>query len=116
MVNAPAGWETAGLDDLRRRVQAKIHRMTGIDVAACTECEHVLTPDDIASRTGSHLGALYGPASNKPTSAFLRHRNRDRRLRGLYFVGGSVHPGGGIPLCLLGARITSELMDQHDPQ
>ena len=116
MVNAPAGWETAGLDDLRRRVQAKIHRMTGIDVAACTECEHVLTPDDIASRTGSHLGALYGPASNKPTSAFLRHRNRDRRLRGLYFVGGSVHPGGGIPLCLLGARITTELMDQHDPQ
>lgn len=116
MVNAPAGWETAGLEDLRQRVQAKIHRMTGIDVAACTECEHVLTPDDIASRTGSHLGALYGPASNKPTSAFLRHRNRDRRLRGLYFVGGSVHPGGGIPLCLLGARITSELMDQHDPQ
>ena len=63
-------------------------------------------------RTGSHRGALYGPASNKPTSAFLRHRNRDRRIGGLYFVGGSVHPGGGIPLCLLGARITHELMEQ----
>lgn len=115
MVNAPAGWETAGLDALRTRVQAKIQSMTGIDVAAYIECEHVLTPGDIASRTGSHLGALYGPASNKPTSAFLRHRNRDRRIKGLYFVGGSVHPGGGIPLCLLGARITQELMDHHDP-
>ena len=115
MVNAPAGWKTEGLESLRMRVMAKVHRMTGIDVAAHLECEHVLTPDDIASRTGSHQGALYGPASNKPTSAFLRHRNRDRRIRGLYFVGGSVHPGGGIPLCLLGARITHELMERHDP-
>ena len=115
MVNAPAGWETSGLDHLRTRVMAKIQRMTGIDVAAHLECEHVLTPADIATRTGSHMGALYGPASNRPMSAFLRHRNRDRKLKGLYFVGGSVHPGGGIPLCLLGARITHELMEQHDP-
>ena len=115
MVNAPAGWKASGLDALRSRVMAKIKRMTGIDVAAHLECEHVLTPGDIAARTGSHRGALYGPASNKPTSAFLRHRNRDRRIRGLYFVGGSVHPGGGIPLCLLSARITHELMERHDP-
>ena len=56
------------------------------------------------------------PASNKTTSAFLRHRNRDRHIRGLYFAGGSVHPGGGIPLCLLSGRITHELMKRHDPQ
>ena len=89
--------------------------MTGIDVTAHRECEHILTPADIQSRTGSHLGALYGPASNRPMSAFLRHRNRDRRIRGLYFAGGSVHPGGGIPLCLLSGRITHELMQRHDP-
>ena len=88
--------------------------MTGIDVTAHRECEHILTPADIQSRTGSHLGALYGPASNRPLSAFLRHRNRDRRIRGLYFAGGSVHPGGGI-LCLLSGRITHELMKRHDP-
>ncbi len=115
MVNAPAGWQPHDLADLRSTVMDKILRMTGIDVTAHLECEHVLTPQDIASRTGSHRGALYGPASNRPTSAFLRHRNRDRRIRGLYFVGGSVHPGGGIPLCLLGARITQELMEHHDP-
>jgi diapolycopene oxygenase len=115
MVNAPAGWKASGIEDLRHRVMAKIQRMTGIDVAQHLACEHVLTPDDIEARTGSHRGALYGPASNKPTSAFLRHRNRDSRIGGLYFVGGSVHPGGGIPLCLLGARITHELMEQHDP-
>ena len=115
MVNAPAGWDASGIDLLRTRVEQKILRITGIDVAAHRECEHILTPADIASRTGSHRGALYGPASNKPTSAFLRHRNRDRRIRGLYFAGGSVHPGGGIPLCLLSGRITHELMKRHDP-
>ncbi len=116
MVNAPAGWDTSGIGDLRHRVEQKILRMTGIDVAAHRECEHVLTPGDIEARTGSHHGALYGPASNRPMSAFLRHRNRDRRIRGLYFAGGSVHPGGGIPLCLLSGRITHELMKRHDPQ
>jgi phytoene dehydrogenase-like protein len=116
MVNAPAGWDATGIDPLRTRVEQKILRITGIDVAAHRECEHILTPSDIAYRTGSHLGALYGPASNKATSAFLRQRNRDRRIRGLYFAGGSVHPGGGIPLCLLSGRITHELMKRHDPQ
>ncbi len=116
MVNAPAGWDASGIDHLRQRVEQKILRITGIDVARHRECEHILTPDDIASRTGSHLGALYGPASNRPMSAFLRHRNRDRHIRGLYFAGGSVHPGGGIPLCLLSGRITHELMTRHDPQ
>lgn len=115
MVNAPAGWDVTGLDALRKRVEEKIQRITGIDVAAHRECEHILTPADIESRTGSHQGALYGPASNRPMSAFLRHRNRDRRIRGLYFAGGSVHPGGGIPLCLLSGRITHELIQRHAP-
>ena len=115
MVNAPAGWDPKGLDDLRRKVEQKIERMTGINVRKHRECEHVLTPNDIEIRTGSHRGALYGPASNAPLSAFLRHRNRDRKIKGLYFAGGSVHPGGGIPLCLLSGRITHQLMEKHDP-
>ena len=115
MVNAPADWDPRGLDDLRRRVELKIKAMTGIDVAQHRECEHILTPKDIEARTGSHQGALYGPASNAPLSAFLRQRNRDRKIKGLYFAGGSVHPGGGIPLCLLSGQITHELMNQHDP-
>jgi phytoene desaturase len=72
--------------------------------------EEVLTPQEIEQHTGSWQGALYGAASNSPLSAFLRHRNRSTDLQGLYFCGGSVHPGGGIPLCLLSARITAELV------
>jgi phytoene dehydrogenase-like protein len=42
-------------------------------------------------------------------AAFLRHPNRHRRIPNLYFVGGSAHPGGGIPLCLLSAKIAANL-------
>ena len=99
--------------DIRRAVLAKINRTLGVDVEPMIETETHFTPRTIEERTGSHLGALYGASSNSAISAFLRHRNRSTQLRGLYFCGGSVHPGGGIPLCLLSARITSELIEQH---
>jgi phytoene dehydrogenase-like protein len=41
-------------------------------------------------------------------AAFLRHPNYKSNLKGLYFVGGSAHPGGGIPLCLLSAKIATD--------
>ncbi len=84
-------------------------------IAQWIEVENRLTPADIEGRTSSWKGALYGTSSNSAASAFLRHRNRSTQLRGLYFCGGSVHPGGGIPLCLLSGKIVSELVEQHEP-
>jgi phytoene dehydrogenase-like protein len=43
-------------------------------------------------------------------SAFLRQANFSSRHKGLYFCGGSVHPGGGIPLCLLSAKIATDII------
>ena len=48
-------------------------------------------------------------AENNKFSAFLRHTNNSNRIKNLYFCGGSVHPGGGIPLCLLSAKISTDL-------
>jgi phytoene dehydrogenase-like protein len=84
-----------------------------LDAEPLIETERHFTPRTIESRTSSHLGALYGASSNSPLAAFLRHRNRSTQLEGLYFCGGSVHPGGGIPLCLLSARIASELIEER---
>lgn len=115
MVNVgaePAGVE-ARLPQIRAAVLRKIERTLGVDVEPLIETERHFTPATIESRTSSHLGALYGASSNSPLSAFLRHRNRSTQLEGLYFSGGSVHPGGGIPLCLLSARITSDLIEQR---
>jgi diapolycopene oxygenase len=71
--------------------------------------EQVLDPLTIERQTSSFAGALYGSSSNNRMAAFLRHPNFSSRLKGLYFCGGSVHPGGGIPLCLLSAKIVGEL-------
>ncbi|RMF04773.1 MAG: phytoene desaturase [Bacteroidetes bacterium] len=111
MVNAPfdcgQDWSALSLAT-RQRTLAKLSRMLGQDIEPLIAQERILTPPLIQSETGSHLGALYGTSSNSKFAAFLRHPNFSRRIKGLYFVGGSVHPGGGIPLCLLSAKITAE--------
>ena len=45
-------------------------------------------------------------------AAFLRHKNFSSSIKGLYFCGGSVHPGGGLPLCLNSAKITTEIINE----
>jgi phytoene desaturase len=117
MVNAPPDtgqdW-TKMKQDLRLQVIEKINRLllpgAEISVEALIEEERVLGPADLERLTGSHQGALYGTSSNNPFAAFMRHPNFSSRIKGLYFLGGSVHPGGGVPLCLLSAKIVSELI------
>jgi phytoene desaturase len=112
MINAPANY---GQDWVALRAQArsailaKIQRALGVDIEPFIDVEDLLDPPTIEARTGSDRGALYGSSSNKPMAAFLRHPNRHRRISNLYFVGGSAHPGGGIPLCLLSAKIAANL-------
>ncbi len=113
MVNAPANqgqdWD-AIIDRTRTNVVRKLSRILGRDLQSEIVCEELLDPRSIESRTGSHMGSLYGSSSNHWRSAFLRHPNFKQDIKGLYFCGGSVHPGGGIPLCLLSARIVDELI------
>ena len=114
MINAPGdygqNWEEL-VAQARKNIIEKLNRLLGINLESLIEVEDVLTPPQIEERTSSYRGALYGAASNSKFAAFLRHPNFSNQLKNLYFVGGSVHPGGGIPLCLLSAKITSELIN-----
>ena len=113
MVNAPAdrGQDWPALRSvLREHVLNKLSRMLGADVRSAIETEETLDPGLIQHKTSSYMGSLYGTSSNSVFSAFLRHPNARNAVRGLYFCGGSVHPGGGIPLCLKSARIATELL------
>jgi phytoene desaturase len=114
MINAPGdygqNWEALVMQ-ARKNIIKKLDRLLGVNLESLIEVEDVLTPPQIESRTSSYRGALYGAASNSKFAAFLRHPNFSNQLKNLYFVGGSVHPGGGIPLCLLSAKITSELIN-----
>jgi phytoene desaturase len=114
MINAPcdAGqdWELLQ-QQTRERTIAKINNILGEDIEPLIEEEWVMTPPVIQTKTGSHLGSLYGTSSNSKMAAFMRHPNFSHRISNLFFVGGSVHPGGGIPLCLLSAKIMSEMVE-----
>ena len=113
MVNAPhdTGQDWHALSKtLKKQVLDKLNRNLNVDLANHIEKEWVLTPPLIADKTASFTGALYGAASNNRMAAFLRHPNFSRQISNLYFCGGSVHPGGGIPLCLLSAKIVANLV------
>jgi phytoene dehydrogenase-like protein len=118
LINAPCDvgqdWP-AEVDASRQRILSRVRRALGRDVAGSITAEEVMTPRDIQNNTGSRLGSLYGISSNTSMAAFLRHPNRSRRYRGLYFCGGSVHPGGGMPLAVLSGKIASDLIRRHDP-
>jgi phytoene desaturase len=115
MINTPADrgqdWEVI-VNQLRTFILSKLSNKLGVDLAPLIVCESLLTPPLIESKTQSHLGALYGSSSNDSMAAFLRHPNFSNHLKNLYFCGGSVHPGGGIPLCLLSAKIVDELIPE----
>lgn len=108
MINVP---ENTGQDwdeliaRARTDIQAKIHRVLGIDIQKHIISESFADPRSIEKDTGSHRGSLYGLSSNNRLAAFYRHPNFKKSLKKLYFTGGSVHPGGGIPLCLASAKI-----------
>lgn len=113
MINAPGnfGQDWADLkNQARAQIIRKLNRILGVDLTAYIKVEEVLDPISIESKTSSHRGALYGASSNSKFAAFLRHPNFSNQLKNLYFCGGSVHPGGGIPLCLLSAKIVADLV------
>ena len=115
MVNVPhnsSGKEITYEEELRKNVVSKINRMLGVNIENYIEVEQTLNPFDIETQTGSFGGSLYGNSSNNKFSAFLRHANYSSKLKGLFFVGGSVHPGGGIPLCLLSGKIASKIIQE----
>ncbi|UOQ54111.1 1-hydroxycarotenoid 3,4-desaturase CrtD [Hymenobacter cellulosivorans] len=113
MVNVPHNqgqdWD-ALIQKTRRAVLDKVGRTLGVELEPLLRAEQVWDPRGIEQRTSSFGGALYGSSSNNPLAAFLRHPNFSGKLHGLYFCGGSVHPGGGIPLSLLSAKIVADLI------
>ena len=115
MVNAPANvgqdWKEYQTK-YRKVIISKLNQILKTDIEPLIEAEEVLTPETIESKTASYMGSLYGTSSNGKMAAFLRHPNFTNKIKGLYFVGGSVHPGGGIPLCLQSAKIMSELVKE----
>lgn len=116
MINVP-GDTGQDWDQLIAKARAwiilKLSRLLHADIEALIEEESILEPRTIASKTSSYQGSLYGASSNNTMAAFFRHANFTSNIDNLYFCGGSVHPGGGIPLCLLSAQIVSTIVNEN---
>ena len=115
MINAPKhqgqNWdELASI--VRSNIIEKLNRILNRNIEEYIVNESILTPAEIERKTSSYRGSLYGTSSNSMLAAFFRHPNFHRKIKNLFFCGGSVHPGGGIPLCLLSAQITSDLINE----
>lgn len=113
MINAPGNygqdWPEL-IKKARTTIVEKINRVFKTDVESYITTEFILDPVGIETSTSSHRGALYGAASNSKFAAFLRHPNFSTKIENLFFCGGSVHPGGGIPLCLFSAKILIDVI------
>jgi phytoene desaturase len=112
LINVPANegqnWDEI-IEKTKQNVLKKLSTILKENISELVDYEQVLDPRSIEIITSSSQGALYGNSSNNKYAAFLRHPNFSKNIKNLYFVGGSVHPGGGIPLALSSAKIMSEM-------
>ena len=113
MINAPCvngqNWDSM-VAQARKQILIRLSSELNIAIEGLIETERVLSPPLNQSQTGSYARSLYATTSNSPLAAFFRHANFSRQYRGLYFTGGSVHPGGGIPLVLNSAKIVANML------
>ena len=116
MINAPIDvgqdWDQE-IARMREKIIAKISKSLGVDISELIEVEEILDPRKIESRYHGKQGSIYGNASNNRYAAFQRHPNFSKHFKNLFFVGVSVHPGGGIPLALNSAKIACEYLEKR---
>lgn len=116
LVNAPrhepgrgVDWNAPGLADRYADAVLRVMAERGLDVRDRVRVRVVRTPADLERDTGSVGGSIYGTSSNGARAAFLRPANASP-VPGLFLVGGSAHPGGGLPLVTLSAEIVAGLV------
>jgi phytoene desaturase len=117
MINTPYLNENISAEKIekaKQRIIEKIKNNLKIDIKKKIIAEKILSPKEIEDFTSSNKGSIYGISSNDRNTAFLRQKNRSKKYKGLYFCGGSAHPGGGIPLVVLSGKITSDLIQKYE--
>lgn len=113
LVNAPpvgSGFDWAAQAGAYRDLLLDRLAARGFDLRPHLVFEQMLTPLELAGETGGWRGALYGASSNNRWAAIRRPHNRAKGVLGLYFAGGSAHPGGGVPMVTLSGRVAAEMV------
>ena len=93
---------------LKDRVLQKLERMGLPDLRKHVVTEHVWTPHDIESMYYSNGGSIYGVVSDLWKNFAFKAPKHSTKYKNLYFVGGSVNPGGGMPMVTLSGQLTAQ--------
>jgi phytoene desaturase len=113
LINAPpltdkVDWD-AQAAPYRDHILARLAEF-GIDARPHIVSERILTPRDLEHMSGAWRGALYGPSANSKWTVFRRPHNRSNDVQGLYFAGGTTHPGGGVPMVTLSGKVAADMI------
>lgn len=122
LINAPrhepdqgCDWSAPGLKENYAERIIDLMESKGLEIRSRLDVCEIRTPADLAVRTNAPGGSIYGTSSNGARSAFLRAKNRSP-IKNLYCVGGSAHPGGGLPLVGISAEIVAEAVEELSEQ
>lgn len=110
LVNAPADGDRVQADgsETDRCLENAMKTLTACGMTIAADPQMTLTtPADWNRLYPATGGALYGRASHGWTASFRRPGSRTA-LPGLYFAGGSAHPGPGVPMAVLSGRLAAE--------
>lgn len=88
----------------KERVIDKLERMGLKDLRQHVVFEHVWTPLDIREQYYSNQGSIYGVVADRFKNFAFKAPHQSRRYPNLFFVGGSVNPGGGMPMVVLSGQ------------
>lgn len=117
MVNAPCvdgqNWDEE-IKKIKSNIIRSINKTFEIDLEKNIVFERIMTPKDMKEKTSSTKGSIYGISSNDKMAAFFRQINKSKEIKGLYFCGGSAHPGGGIPLVILSGKKAADLISKYE--
>ncbi len=102
-------WDAPGFADAYADRILSLLAERGMDVRDRVLWREVHSPADLERSTRAPGGAIYGTSSNGARAAFQRPANQSP-IPGLFLVGGSAHPGGGLPLVGMGAEIVADLI------
>jgi phytoene desaturase len=118
LVNAPRhgdgtnktfDWSNSQLSEQYAQLILDVLAKRGFDVRERLAWMEWRSPLTLQNATRAPGGSIYGTSSNGATAAFLRAANRSE-VENLYLVGGSAHPGGGLPLVGMSAEIVADLI------
>jgi len=107
-VKKPQNWDERK-QKARQSVISRLKKLGLDDIEDHIKFEFSYLPGDWENVFNLSRGATFGSLGhNIFQMGYFRPHNRHRRYKNLYFTGGSTHPGNGIPLVLMSAKLTTE--------